>query len=56
MIDTRPTQYQDAAQIDESLRMDPEGKGPGDASRKVAGIGDDSSKPGYLDGQLLIAM
>ena len=36
--------------------MDPEGKGPGDASRKVAGIGDDSSKPGYLDGQLLIAM
>jgi putative transcriptional regulator len=39
--------------------MDPEGKGPGEFRRKVAG-GDDSpmvsSKRGYLDGQLLIAM
>jgi len=43
-----------------ALRMDPEGKGPGEFRRKVAGSGDDSSKDssnrGYLDGQLLIAM
>jgi putative transcriptional regulator len=43
-----------------ALRMDPEGKGPGEFRRKVAGGGDDSSrdssKRGYLDGQLLIAM
>jgi putative transcriptional regulator len=40
--------------------MDPESKGPGEFRRKVAGGGDDSSrdssKRGYLDGQLLIAM
>jgi putative transcriptional regulator len=43
-----------------ALRMDPEDKGPGEFRRKVAGGGDDSSrdssKRGYLDGQLLIAM
>jgi putative transcriptional regulator len=39
-----------------ALRMDPEDKGSGDARRKVAGIGDASSKRGYLDGQLLVAM
>jgi putative transcriptional regulator len=36
--------------------MDPDDKGPGDVRRKVVGTGDNSSKPGYLDGQLLIAM
>jgi len=40
--------------------MDPEGKGAGELRRKVAASGDDSpadsSKRGYLDGQLLIAM
>ncbi len=36
--------------------MDPEGKGPGDVRREGIGAGDDSSKRGYLDGQLLIAM
>jgi putative transcriptional regulator len=35
--------------------MDPEGKKPGDVRRK-AGIGDNSASPGYLDGQLLVAM
>jgi putative transcriptional regulator len=43
-----------------ALRMDPEGKGPSEFRRKVAGSGEaafgDSSKRGYLDGQLLIAM
>jgi len=39
-----------------ALRMDPEGKGPGEFRRKVIGIGEDSSNHGYLDGQLLIAM
>jgi len=43
-----------------AMRMDPEDKGPGEFRRKVAGVGDnsskDSSKRGYLDGQLLIAM
>src|SRR6476620_10307019 len=38
------------------LRMSPEGKTPKPARRKVAGIGDNSSNEGYLDGQLLIAM
>src|SRR5260370_16599954 len=36
--------------------MDPEGKRPGKVRRKVAGVGDNSSKRGYLDGQLLVAM
>jgi putative transcriptional regulator len=36
--------------------MDPEGKGPDDVRREAAGIGDNSSRRGYLDGQLLIAM
>jgi putative transcriptional regulator len=44
--------------------MDPQGKKPGDTRRKAAGIGaskpagmgDNSSQHGYLDGQLLIAM
>src|SRR5215470_17621989 len=36
--------------------MDPEGKTPGDPRRKAAGIGDNSSNTGYLDGQLLVAM
>ena len=36
--------------------MDPEGKGSGNVRRRAAGIGDNSAKRGYLDGQLLIAM
>src|SRR6201993_3037394 len=39
-----------------ALRMDPEGKGPGEFRRKAIGAGEDLSKCGYLDGQLLIAM
>jgi putative transcriptional regulator len=43
-----------------ALRMDPEGKGPSAFRRKAAGGGEDSSadssKRGYLDGQLLVAM
>src|SRR6476620_3776043 len=38
------------------LRMSPEGKTPKTVRRKVAGVGDNSSTDGYLDGQLLIAM
>src|SRR5215467_10326988 len=44
------------AQRESALRMDPEGKGPGNARRKAAGIGDNSAAGGYLDGRLLIAM
>jgi putative transcriptional regulator len=36
--------------------MSPEGKRSSEMRRKMTGIGDDSSKHGYLDGQLLIAM
>src|SRR6202030_3180201 len=36
--------------------MDPEGKKPRIVGREAAGIGDNSSERGYLDGQLLIAM
>ena len=36
--------------------MDPEGKTPRIVGREAAGIGDNSSGRGYLDGQLLIAM
>ncbi len=36
--------------------MDPEGKEPDDGRRENAGVGDESSRRGYLDGQLLIAM
>ncbi|HWN80216.1 MAG TPA: YqgE/AlgH family protein, partial [Bradyrhizobium sp.] len=36
--------------------MDPEGKTPRIAGRQAAGIGDNASDRGYLDGQLLIAM
>jgi len=36
--------------------MNPEGKCLSEMRRKVTGIGDNSSKHGYLDGQLLIAM
>src|SRR4030081_1361319 len=36
--------------------MDPEGKTPKTARREAAGIGDNSSNQGYLDGRLLIAM
>ena len=36
--------------------MSPEGKTPKPVRRKAAGIGDNSSDDGYLDGQLLIAM
>jgi len=36
--------------------MDPEGKKPRIVRRKAAGVGDNSSNRGYLDGQLLIAM
>src|ERR1700726_3409749 len=36
--------------------MDPEGRRPRTAHREAAGIGDNSSDGGYLDGQLLIAM
>jgi putative transcriptional regulator len=36
--------------------MNPEGKRSSEIRRKVTGIGEDSSKQGYLDGQLLVAM
>ncbi len=36
--------------------MDPQGKRTGDVRRKAGGSADNASKPGYLDGQLLIAM
>src|SRR5246127_634769 len=36
--------------------MDPEGRRPRTVRREAAGIGDNSSGSGYLDGQLLIAM
>src|SRR5580765_4023158 len=36
--------------------MDPEGKTPRIVGREAAGIGDNSSDNGYLDGQILIAM
>ena len=36
--------------------MDPEGEGPDDVRREAGSIGDNSSRRGYLDGQLLIAM
>ena len=36
--------------------MSPEGKTPKPVRRKTAGVGDNSSDQGYLDGQLLIAM
>ena len=36
--------------------MSPEGKKPKPVRRKAAGVRDHSSKDGYLDGQLLIAM
>jgi putative transcriptional regulator len=36
--------------------MDPEGKTPRIVGRQAAGIGDNASERGYLDGQLLIAM
>src|ERR1700742_3495560 len=44
------------AQDQSASRMDPEGKKPGKVRRKQAGIGDNSAKESYLDGQLLIAM
>src|SRR5215813_15006673 len=52
------------AEDESALRMDPQDKKPGDIRRKpsgggagkVAGVGDNSSGRGYLDGQLLIAM
>jgi putative transcriptional regulator len=41
----------------ESVPMDPEGKKPKRARRKIAGVGDLSTGGrGYLDGQILIAM
>src|SRR5881394_732676 len=43
-------------QHESSLRMDPEGKTPRTVRREAAGIGDNSSARGYLDGRLLIAM
>ena len=36
--------------------MDPEGKKPKTVRRKAAGTGGDAPAPGYLDGQLLVAM
>src|SRR5450631_4898867 len=36
--------------------MDPRGKRPDKTSREAAGLGDNSSNRGYLDGRLLIAM
>src|SRR3954447_10438642 len=36
--------------------MSPEGKATKPVRRKAAGIGDNSSNEGYLDGRLLIAM
>jgi putative transcriptional regulator len=44
------------AQHQSASRMDPEGRKPGKVRRKQAGIGDNSPKESYLDGQLLIAM
>src|SRR4051812_16373140 len=38
------------------LLMDPERKKPRIAGGEAAGVGDNSSEAGYLDGQLLIAM
>src|ERR1044071_5071399 len=38
------------------LRMSPEGKTSKPVRRKAAGIGDNSSGDGYLDGRLVIAM
>jgi putative transcriptional regulator len=38
------------------LRMDPEGKRPRSVRRKAAGTGGHAPAPGYLDGQLLVAM
>src|SRR5882762_2632211 len=43
-------------QQERPLRMSPEGKTPKRVRRKPAGVGDNSSDAGYLDGQLLIAM
>ncbi len=67
MIDRTATQYQDVVEHESALRMDPQGKKPGDVRRnpsgdkgpaglKPAGVGDNSSTSGYLDGRLLIAM
>ena len=56
MIDNIATQYQDVDQHESPLRMDPAGKSPKTVRRKAAGLGDDLSGRGYLDGQLLIAM
>jgi putative transcriptional regulator len=36
--------------------MDPQGKRSGEVRRKKTGVGDNSPKQGYLDGQLLVAM
>src|ERR1700736_2050843 len=56
LIDRTATQYQDVHQNESPLRMDPEGKRPRIVRREAAGVGDNSSDRGYLDGQLLIAM
>jgi putative transcriptional regulator len=56
LIDRTATQYQDVHQQESSLRMNPERKTPRNVHREAAGIGDNSSDRGYLDGQLLIAM
>jgi putative transcriptional regulator len=56
LIDRTGTQYQDADEHESPLRMDPEGKKPRTVRRKAAGTGGDVPAPGYLDGQLLVAM
>src|SRR5688572_23405263 len=43
-------------QHERPLRMSPEGKTSKPVRRKIAGVGDNASAEGYLDGQLLIAM
>src|SRR5882724_11712382 len=58
LIDRSATRYQDMNQHQRGLfRMSPEGKRHRSRSAaRPARLGDNSSKDGYLDGQLLIAM
>ncbi len=56
LIDRSLTQYQDIKSAWRPFRSTPEGKAPKTARGKVAGVGDNSSGSGYLDGQILIAM
>jgi putative transcriptional regulator len=62
LIDRIATQYQDVVEHESALRMDPQGKKPGERRAKPTGMGkpagttDNSSERRYLDGRLLIAM